>query len=154
MMACPITFLLVRPLLNMLRLGLMLDEKDVEMRDLDAVLPGGVPAAFSALPPARPESSRRSVSPSIPGAGRPGGAFLSTCHGAGRTMCRHAAGRQVTGDELRHQLEAMGALCGPAPLEAWRRRHWRPTGTSTRWWRRANVQGSPGGSPACGPSGP
>jgi hypothetical protein len=30
MMACPITFLLVRPLLNMLRLGLMLDEKDVD----------------------------------------------------------------------------------------------------------------------------
>jgi hypothetical protein len=152
-MACPITFLLLRPLLNMLRLGPMLDEKDVEMRDLDAVLQGGVPAALSALPPARSEGPRRSGAPSIHGAGRPGGAFFSTCHGAGRTMCRHAAGRQVTGDELRHQLEAMGALCGPAPLEARRRRHWRPTGTLTRWWRRANVQGSPGGSPACGPSG-
>jgi tRNA-splicing ligase RtcB len=38
----------------------------------------------------------------------PGGAFSSTCHGAGRTMSRHAATRLVHGDELRRQLEAAG----------------------------------------------
>lgn len=37
-----------------------------------------------------------------------GGAFHSTCHGAGRTMSRHAAIRKVRGDELRQQLEAEG----------------------------------------------
>ncbi len=38
----------------------------------------------------------------------PGGAFSSACHGAGRTMSRHAAARQVHGDELRRELEAAG----------------------------------------------
>jgi tRNA-splicing ligase RtcB len=38
----------------------------------------------------------------------PGGAFSSTCHGAGRTMSRHAAARQVSGEELRRQLETAG----------------------------------------------
>ena len=38
----------------------------------------------------------------------PGGAFSSTCHGAGRTMSRHAAARSVRGDELRRQLETAG----------------------------------------------
>jgi len=38
----------------------------------------------------------------------PGGAFSSTCHGAGRMMSRHAASRQVRGNELRRELEAMG----------------------------------------------
>ena len=38
----------------------------------------------------------------------PGGAFSSTCHGAGRTMSRHAAARQVRGEDLRRQLEAGG----------------------------------------------
>jgi len=37
-----------------------------------------------------------------------GGAFHSTCHGAGRTMSRHAALRQVRGEQLRTQLEAAG----------------------------------------------
>jgi len=40
----------------------------------------------------------------IPG----GGAFHSTCHGAGRTMSRHAATRKVTGRVLRGQLAAQG----------------------------------------------
>ena len=35
-------------------------------------------------------------------------AFHSTCHGAGRTMSRHAARRQVRGEHLRDQLEAAG----------------------------------------------
>ena len=35
-------------------------------------------------------------------------AFHSTCHGAGRTMSRHAARRQVRGEQLRDQLEAAG----------------------------------------------
>jgi tRNA-splicing ligase RtcB (3'-phosphate/5'-hydroxy nucleic acid ligase) len=38
----------------------------------------------------------------------PGGAFSSACHGAGRTMSRHRASRQVRGGELRRQLEAEG----------------------------------------------
>jgi tRNA-splicing ligase RtcB (3'-phosphate/5'-hydroxy nucleic acid ligase) len=38
----------------------------------------------------------------------PAGAFFSTCHGAGRTMSRHAAARQVRGDDLRRQLETEG----------------------------------------------
>jgi tRNA-splicing ligase RtcB len=38
----------------------------------------------------------------------PGGAFASTCHGAGRTMSRHQALRRVRGAELRQELEAAG----------------------------------------------
>jgi tRNA-splicing ligase RtcB len=37
-----------------------------------------------------------------------GGAFQSTCHGAGRTMSRHAATRRIRGQELRRQLAAVG----------------------------------------------
>ena len=37
-----------------------------------------------------------------------GGAFHSTCHGAGRTMSRHAAKRRVRGPALRAELEAAG----------------------------------------------
>ena len=40
----------------------------------------------------------------IPG----GGAFASTCHGAGRVMSRHQAQRTVNGTELRQRLEAAG----------------------------------------------
>ena len=40
----------------------------------------------------------------IPG----GGAFYSTCHGAGRVMSRHQALRTVSGPELRQRLEAAG----------------------------------------------
>ena len=40
----------------------------------------------------------------IPG----GGAFASTCHGAGRVMSRHQAQRTVNGTQLRHRLEAAG----------------------------------------------
>ena len=38
----------------------------------------------------------------------PGGAFSSACHGAGRTMSRHAATRQVKGAVLRRELERQG----------------------------------------------
>jgi len=34
--------------------------------------------------------------------------FGSTCHGAGRTMSRHAAKRATSGHEVRQQLEALG----------------------------------------------
>ena len=37
-----------------------------------------------------------------------GGAFSSACHGAGRTMSRHAASRLVGGTVLRRQLEEQG----------------------------------------------
>jgi tRNA-splicing ligase RtcB len=37
-----------------------------------------------------------------------GDAFHSTCHGAGRTMSRHAAIRRIRGRELREQLAAAG----------------------------------------------
>jgi tRNA-splicing ligase RtcB len=36
------------------------------------------------------------------------GAFHSSCHGAGRTMSRHAARRRVRGEQLRDELEARG----------------------------------------------
>lgn len=39
---------------------------------------------------------------------KPGGAFSSACHGAGRTMSRRAATRQVRGDELSRELERAG----------------------------------------------
>ena len=38
----------------------------------------------------------------------PGGAFSSACHGAGRTMSRHAAAHRVRGAELRNELEEAG----------------------------------------------
>jgi tRNA-splicing ligase RtcB (3'-phosphate/5'-hydroxy nucleic acid ligase) len=37
-----------------------------------------------------------------------GGPFHSTCHGAGRTMSRHAAKRRVQGATLRAELDARG----------------------------------------------
>ena len=37
-----------------------------------------------------------------------GGAFFSTCHGAGRVMSRHQAARSVTGPQLRRRLEGQG----------------------------------------------
>jgi len=37
-----------------------------------------------------------------------GDAFSSACHGAGRTMSRHAASRIVRGETLRHELEGRG----------------------------------------------
>jgi tRNA-splicing ligase RtcB len=37
-----------------------------------------------------------------------GGAFHSTCHGAGRTMCRTAARKRVSGAALQRELEAAG----------------------------------------------
>jgi tRNA-splicing ligase RtcB len=46
-------------------------------------------------------------------AGRPGAmerSFGSTCHGAGRRLSRHAALRQISGAELRRQLEADGIV--------------------------------------------
>jgi tRNA-splicing ligase RtcB (3'-phosphate/5'-hydroxy nucleic acid ligase) len=42
-----------------------------------------------------------------------GEAFASTAHGAGRTMSRHAAVRQVGGRDLRQQLEASGISVRP-----------------------------------------
>lgn len=42
-------------------------------------------------------------------AGRPGNpAFNSACHGAGRVLSRHAAARQIRGDQLRSELETAG----------------------------------------------
>jgi tRNA-splicing ligase RtcB len=39
-----------------------------------------------------------------------GGAFHSTCHGAGRTMSRHAARKRVRGQQVAAELEAHGIL--------------------------------------------
>lgn len=36
--------------------------------------------------------------------------WSSACHGAGRTLSRHAAKRQVTGSQLRRELEAQGIV--------------------------------------------
>jgi tRNA-splicing ligase RtcB (3'-phosphate/5'-hydroxy nucleic acid ligase) len=46
----------------------------------------------------------------------PGGAFLSTCHGAGRTMSRHQAARRVKGSVLREQLEHEGIAVRAASM--------------------------------------
>jgi len=78
--------------------------------------------ATRALPPGHPDlpaDLREAGQPVlIPGsmgtfsyvlAGIPGGgAFYSTCHGAGRVMSRHQALRTVSGAELRRRLEAAG----------------------------------------------
>jgi tRNA-splicing ligase RtcB (3'-phosphate/5'-hydroxy nucleic acid ligase) len=45
-----------------------------------------------------------------------GGAFSSTCHGAGRVLSRHAARRKVGGGELRAQLEAAGIAVRPGSM--------------------------------------
>ncbi|MGR6970089.1 RtcB family protein [Streptomyces cynarae] len=42
-----------------------------------------------------------------------GGAFFSTCHGAGRRMSRHQAARSITGRELRARLERDGIAARP-----------------------------------------
>jgi tRNA-splicing ligase RtcB len=47
----------------------------------------------------------------------PGGAFHSTCHGAGRRMSRHAARRRIGGKALRDELEAAGIAVRPG---SWR----------------------------------
>ena len=78
--------------------------------------------ATRALPPGHPDlpqDLREAGQPVlIPGsmgtysyvlAGIPGGgAFASTCHGAGRVMSRHQALRTVSGAELRRRLETAG----------------------------------------------
>jgi tRNA-splicing ligase RtcB len=38
----------------------------------------------------------------------PGGAFSSACHGAGRSLSRHAAARATPASTVRHELEAAG----------------------------------------------
>jgi tRNA-splicing ligase RtcB len=45
-----------------------------------------------------------------------GGAFFSTCHGAGRVLSRHQAAREVTGHEVRSRLEAAGIAVRPRSL--------------------------------------
>jgi tRNA-splicing ligase RtcB len=78
--------------------------------------------ATRALPPGHPD-----LPPDLRAAGQPvlipgsmgtfsyvlagvpgGGAFASTCHGAGRVMSRHEAVRTVDGTRLRRRLEARG----------------------------------------------
>ncbi|MGE5291147.1 MAG: RtcB family protein [Micromonosporaceae bacterium] len=39
-----------------------------------------------------------------------GGAFFSTCHGAGRVMSRHQAARSISGPQLRRRLEQQGIV--------------------------------------------
>lgn len=45
-----------------------------------------------------------------------GGAFFSTCHGAGRVMSRHAARRRIGGRALRDELEAAGIAVRPGAM--------------------------------------
>lgn len=42
-----------------------------------------------------------------------GGAFFSTCHGAGRRMSRHEAARKISSRELRNRLERDGIAARP-----------------------------------------
>jgi tRNA-splicing ligase RtcB len=74
--------------------------------------------ATRALPPGHGDLREAGQPVLIPGsmgtfsyvlAGIPGGgAFYSTCHGAGRVMSRHEALRTVSGSQLRQRLEAVG----------------------------------------------
>ena len=83
----------------------------------------GATRAFPAESPEIPSAFRAVGQPVfIPGSmgtssfvlvGRPGAmerSFGTTCHGAGRRMSRTGARRQVTGVELRRQLEAQGIV--------------------------------------------
>lgn len=45
-----------------------------------------------------------------------GGAFHSTCHGAGRVLSRHAARRKIAGGALRAELEAAGIAVRPGAM--------------------------------------
>src|SRR5262249_32392078 len=70
--------------------------------------PPALPAApASPGQPARLPGPMAPASPVLAGPVR-GGAFHSTCHGAGRVMSRHQAARLVTGPALRQRLEASG----------------------------------------------
>ncbi|MFF3905079.1 RtcB family protein [Streptomyces sp. NPDC001848] len=84
----------------------------------------GATRAFPPGHPDLPEDLRGQGQPVlIPGtmgtasyvlAGVPGGgAFFSTCHGAGRRMSRHQAARAITGRELRARLERDGIAARP-----------------------------------------
>jgi tRNA-splicing ligase RtcB len=83
----------------------------------------GATRAFPAGSPDVPAAYREIGQPVfIPGSmgtssfvlvGRPGSlerSFGSACHGAGRRLSRHAALRQITGGELRRELEARGIV--------------------------------------------
>ena len=59
----------------------------------------------------------------------PGDAFSSTAHGAGRVQSRHQAARQISGRQLRQQLERRVRSCAARPGGAWPRRCRRPTRT-------------------------
>jgi tRNA-splicing ligase RtcB len=99
--------------------------------------------ATRALPPGHPElpDDLRAVGQPvlIPGSmgtashvltGVPGGgAFYSTCHGAGRVQSRHQAARSITGKELRRQLEQQGIVVRGLSPAASRRRPQRLTRT-------------------------
>ena len=50
-----------------------------------------------------------------------GGAFFSTCHGAGRVMSRHHAARSITGPQLRQRLERQGIVVRGGSARARRR---------------------------------
>ncbi len=43
--------------------------------------------------------------------------FGSTCHGAGRTMSRHSALKQISGQKLKQELEEKGILIRPGSLK-------------------------------------
>jgi tRNA-splicing ligase RtcB len=86
--------------------------------------------ATRALPPGHPE-----LPPDLQAAGQPvlipgsmgtasyvltgvpgGGAFFSTCHGAGRLQSRHQAARSIRAEDLRRDLERQGiAVRGASP---------------------------------------
>jgi len=79
-----------------------------------------------------------------------GGAFWSTCHGAGRTMSRTAAKKKVRGDQLRNELEAAGIRVRARSIrELPEEARPSPTKMSTRWSRRASARGCARGSRAC-----
>ena len=78
-------------------------------------------------------------------AGEPGSielAFGSTCHGAGRRLSRTGARKQVSGAELRRELEARGIVVRSPSNKGLAEGPRSPTRTSSAWSRSSSAPAS------------
>jgi len=80
-----------------------------------------------------------------------GGAFHSTCHGAGRTMSRHAAKRRVQEPRSAPSSKPAGSRSAPDRSKSCRRKRPSPTRTSTKWFRPVSRRACAAGSRDCVP---
>jgi tRNA-splicing ligase RtcB (3'-phosphate/5'-hydroxy nucleic acid ligase) len=76
-----------------------------------------------------------------------GRAFFSACHGAGRTMSRHAARRGSVATSSGRSSSRRASPSDPDRRPGSPRRPRSPTRTSTRWFARARRRGWPAESP-------